>query len=278
VSVALNSYSWAESDFSFTPYGISSLSPASGPISENTNILVSGKGFENELKNEARCKFGTDQDYVIVEAQVLDNEHLICKSPSEEITLPEHADEVISVPFSIAFQEDIYYPFTEGPQKFRLYRHPTLVDIQPASSQIGHLTEVFLIADDSEGFWQPIPTEAGLQDDQYSIKCKFGRFGTTSATYINRTTILCLTPNIQDDPADISEETVQVTVAMNGIDFNDEYSEVEYAFVGTGGNISVWIIIMATFIFGLLIVSILIFLGGLQELMRQANRDPHNQR
>ena len=67
--------------------------PSSGPISQNTNILVVGKGFNNDLKEFARCKFGTDDNYIIVDAQVLDNEHLICKSPSEEITLPESADQ-----------------------------------------------------------------------------------------------------------------------------------------------------------------------------------------
>ena len=66
------------------------------------DILVVGKGFENEMKEFARCKFGTDDNYVIVEAQVLDNEHMMCKSPSEEITLPDEADQVISLPFSIA--------------------------------------------------------------------------------------------------------------------------------------------------------------------------------
>jgi hypothetical protein len=33
--------------------------------------------------------------------------------------------------------------------------------------------------------------------------------------------------------------------------------------MGTGGSISTWVIIMGTLIFGLLIVSILVFLGGL---------------
>jgi hypothetical protein len=51
VSVALNSYSWATSEFSFLPYGIDALYPAAGPISENTNVIVIGKGFENELKD-----------------------------------------------------------------------------------------------------------------------------------------------------------------------------------------------------------------------------------
>lgn len=55
------------------------------------------------MKEFARCKFGTDDNYVIVEGQVLDNEHMICKSPDEEIILPDEADQVISLPFSIAF-------------------------------------------------------------------------------------------------------------------------------------------------------------------------------
>lgn len=106
------------------------------------------------MKEFARCKFGTDDNYVIVEAQVLDNEHMICKSPSEEITLPDEADQVISLPFSIALQEDIYYPYTEGPQKFRLYKHPSIIDIMPSEAQIGKLTEVYIIADEDDSFWQ----------------------------------------------------------------------------------------------------------------------------
>lgn len=66
LSIALNSYSWVESDWSYYPYGIFEIFPASGPIGENTNILVTGKGFVNEMKEEARCKFGTEENYVIV--------------------------------------------------------------------------------------------------------------------------------------------------------------------------------------------------------------------
>lgn len=106
------------------------------------------------MKEFARCKFGTDDNYVIVEGQVLDNEHMICKSPDEEIVLPEEADQVISLPFSIAFQEDIYYPYTEGPQKYRLYKHPVITDIAPAEAKIGRLTEVYIIADEDDSFWQ----------------------------------------------------------------------------------------------------------------------------
>lgn len=64
--------------------------------------------------------------------------------------------------------------------------------------------------------------------EQYGLKCKFGRFGTTSATYINRTTILCLTPSISDDPSEISTETVSVSVAMNGVDFDEDDSPLTF--------------------------------------------------
>lgn len=54
----------------------------------------------------------------------------------------------------MAFQEDLYYPYTEGPTKFRLYRQPYLVDIDPVESQVGRLTEVYITADETDSFWQ----------------------------------------------------------------------------------------------------------------------------
>lgn len=154
VTAALNSYSWAASDFSMHPYGITGMYPDMGPIGQNTNILVTGKGFNNELRENARCKFGTDENYLIVEGQVLDDEHLICKSPSEGMVLPENADEVISVPFSIAFQEDLYFPYTCGPQKFRMYKQPVLVSVDPDELHVGRLTEVYVYASEQAPFWQ----------------------------------------------------------------------------------------------------------------------------
>ena len=154
VSVALNSYSWAASDFYFTPYGISDIYPSAGPDDQNTNILVVGSGFANDMQDDARCKFGTESNYIIVEAQVLDNTHLICKSPSEDITLPEGSSSEITVPFGIAFQEDMYYPFTGGPYRYRIYRHPRLIDIYPEDGQVSRLTEVYVYADPDNGFTQ----------------------------------------------------------------------------------------------------------------------------
>jgi hypothetical protein len=43
---------------------------------------------------------------------------MICRSPAEEIELPDGAAKSISLPFAVAFQEDLYYPYTEGTEKF----------------------------------------------------------------------------------------------------------------------------------------------------------------
>jgi hypothetical protein len=58
---------------------------------------------------------------------------------------------------------------------------------------------------------------------------------------------------------------------LNGVDFNDELTDCQFTFTGTGGAISTWVIIMGTLIFGLLIVSVLVFISGLQSWMRSRN-------
>lgn len=44
-TVALNSYSWAESNQTFVPYGVTAVYPNAGPYSGNTDVLIVGKGF-----------------------------------------------------------------------------------------------------------------------------------------------------------------------------------------------------------------------------------------
>lgn len=76
-----------------------------------------------------------------------------------------------------------------------------------------------------------------------------------------------MTPNVREAPADISQETVEVTIAMNGVDYNDDFSDVTVVFIGTGQGMSIWVIIMGTMIFALLIIAIIVFLFGLQTLI-----------
>jgi hypothetical protein len=71
--------------------------------------------------------------------------------------VPDTVSDEVSLPFSIAFQDDLYYPYTEGPQKFRLYNHPVTTESQPTETNVGRLTEVYVYADEDSGFKQPVP-------------------------------------------------------------------------------------------------------------------------
>ena len=84
VQLALNSYSWvggSPEPFLYRPYGITKIQPSSGPYDGYTDILITGKGFTEDISSNARCKFGVDLDHAIVEADVLDYNRLACRSP-----------------------------------------------------------------------------------------------------------------------------------------------------------------------------------------------------
>ena len=68
-SISLNSYSWIDSNtnLTFVPYGVTGIFPNSGPYEGGTDIVITGKGFDVE-SDQARCRFGTDAVYAIVEA------------------------------------------------------------------------------------------------------------------------------------------------------------------------------------------------------------------
>ena len=94
-----------------------------------------------------------------------------------------------------------------------MYHQPKLEEASPKEVHVGRLSEVYVKATEDAPFWQPAPPATGEAFEQYGIKCKFGRFGSSAATYINKTTILCLTPNTREAPSEVSTETVEINVA-----------------------------------------------------------------
>lgn len=75
-----------------------------------------------------------------------------------------------------------------------------------------------------------------------------------------------MTPNTRESPNDVSTETVEILVAMNGVDYNED-SSVTVQFIGTGQGMSIWVILMGTIIFALLIIAIVVFLFGLNTMI-----------
>ncbi len=80
-TVALNSYSWVPTDFKYVPYGILDILPNSGPIQGNTEVIIIGKGFNEDLQEKAFCRFGVGASQAIVQADIIDYEQMLCKTP-----------------------------------------------------------------------------------------------------------------------------------------------------------------------------------------------------
>jgi hypothetical protein len=48
-TVSLNSYSWVETNQTYVPYGVTGIYPNAGPYLGGTDVLITGKGFSEEL-------------------------------------------------------------------------------------------------------------------------------------------------------------------------------------------------------------------------------------
>jgi len=137
----------------------------------------------------------------------------------------------------------------------------------PAEVEVGTITEVLVWADENTEFFEPIPVGRPNEAEQQGlvnlgglggITCQFGRFGETQAIYINETVIKCVSPSVEDDPDSIYRETVKLTIAMNGADHEEETSQVEFTFVGTGTYLVFWPFIIGALLIGLLIVALVV--------------------
>ena len=65
---------------------------------------------------------------------------------------------------------------------------------------------------------------------------------------------------------------VTISVAMNGVDYNDDVTRAGFTFIGTGGNLSLWVILMGSLVIGLVAISVLFFVSGLQSYMNTRNQ------
>jgi len=153
-TVALNGYSWVDTDFKYVPYGILDLYPNSGPITGNTDVIIVGRGFNEDLQEKAQCRFGIGNHQVIVQADIIDYEKLLCRTPPG-FTYPTTAELPVSVPVSISLSDkELFNPWTETPHRFVFYQAPKITGIEPEEIEIGVTKEIFLTAEDDSEFIQ----------------------------------------------------------------------------------------------------------------------------
>jgi hypothetical protein len=150
---ALNSYSWVGTSPAqlYMPYGVIDIQPRSGPYDGFTDIFITGAGFTPEIAEFAKCRFGVDQDFAVVDAEVLDFNRMTCRSP-ETFKLPTEGSKTISVPFGIAFGNENYHPWTLDKNRYMFYENPYLVQATPAEVKIGRMAEIFVRADSKQPY------------------------------------------------------------------------------------------------------------------------------
>ncbi|MCQ2816881.1 MAG: IPT/TIG domain-containing protein [archaeon] len=262
-SIALNNQSFVEpkDGQTFKGYSLNKIYPTSGPISGNTLITVSGNGFTNS--DNIRCRFGTPGWYSITQATYIDSNTITCMSPND-FKIPNLGQLSFSVPFSIAFAEDEFDPWTQTSHFFTFYKNPKLINDEPKEGQATETIPVVVEADLNEYYAHP---SVAITEENYDvigdqshkskelleyepIKCRFGQFGTTVATRINATHLTCLTPKIEH-PEEVGYEKVDVEVAVNGQNFV-KGDDVTYTFIGEGAGSMIW-----AYIFLILFIAIL---------------------
>jgi len=254
-TVSLNSYSYTEpaEKTSFRPYGIHHMQPSSGPVGGAATIVVQGQGFVAEEGITPRCRFGVPANYAIVEAEILSFTRLACRTP-DFLPLTPTAALPRDVPFSIAISGDEFSPWTSTTHRFRFYEQPVLAKIEPEELEVGRVTEVYITAAEGSEFSEPMPAglPPGPKDSSGSpsagslstMKCKFGRFGEAAAVFVNSSVIKCTTPPTDESPDSVYREQVAVAVALNGQDFAEDTSSVEFTFLGTAPYVSFAAILM----------------------------------
>ena len=274
LSIALNNYSFVEPNEHTTilGYSVHSIEPSSGPISGGTKILVKGNGYFKS--NTIRCRFGVPGYFAYTEAEYIDYHQIICTSP-QKFKIPSSGQLPFSVPFSIAFNDDEFEPWTETTHFFSFYGDPRIGNIEPKEVQTSQTVPIIITAKQGTTFPMPSATiveetyevmdsETGRNDKKVRssfsyqpMKCKFGEFGMTNAEYINRTTVRCLTPQIDDD-SDIASEDVEVELATNGEDFYGGDNNV-LTFKGPNSGKMVWLYILGLLLLALCIVGLFAF-------------------
>jgi hypothetical protein len=104
------------------------------------------------------------------------------------------------------------------------------------------------------------------------LSCSFEKFGTSLGTFVNDTTVLCMSPHFSGTPDDYYMEQVPVAVAMNGQDFDEIESQATVMFVGTGSNNAIWHFLIGALLISLLILAIaVVFLAYQDYLASKSN-------
>ena len=130
-------------------------------------MLIQGRGFIEGGVNLPRCRFGTPANYIIVEADIMSYNRMVCRTP-EGLKTHDFTQWPADVPFAVALTPDSFEPWTQTSHKFRFYKQPSITKIEPELVEVGRITEVMVAIERDESdtspesqenvFFEPIPS------------------------------------------------------------------------------------------------------------------------
>ena len=237
IQIALNGVSFTKknSSLSINTYSVEEISPVSGPIETGTIIVVKGSGFSKS--DNIRCRFGVPGYFAYTEGTFISYNKITCPSP-KDFALPEGGALPFSVPFSIAFNDDEFNPWTSTSHMFTFYTTPDVSLIEPKEINTTAITPVHLKADILEKQFFSMPLASVIEDEyqvlnkegehtrevrksiaEQKFVCRFGKYGVTEAEILNKTDIICLSPKFNAEDDDIVYEEIPIEISPNGVDF-----------------------------------------------------------
>lgn len=80
---------------------------------------------------------------------------MVCRAP-QDFTLKDAQKFPLDVPFSIAFSNDEFDPWTDTSHKFRFYENPIVAKSEPFEVEVGTISEVLVFAEEPTEFFDPI--------------------------------------------------------------------------------------------------------------------------
>ena len=237
IQIALNGVSFTKknSSLAINTYSVQEISPVSGPIETGTIIVVKGSGFSKS--DNIRCRFGVPGYFAYTEGTFISYNKITCPSP-KDFALPQGGALPFSVPFSIAFNDDEFNPWTSTSHMFTFYTTPDVSLIEPKEINTTAITPVHLKADILEKQFFSMPLASVIEDEyqvlnkegehtrevrksiaEQKFVCRFGKYGVTEAEILNKTDIICLSPKFNAEDDDIVYEEIPIEISPNGVDF-----------------------------------------------------------
>jgi len=183
--------------------------------------VVAGFGFDVPEGYKTYCRFGIKSDFIVVDAEVVDPEHMICISPTD-FKIPSTTELPLDVPLEIGFaQEGENIPWTNSDNKFRFYQNPAVTALSPAGCSVEDEVEVLITAKGKNNFFQAITgmTTAGEADLAHAMVCQFGDYGVTPATYVDPDTIKCMSPRTGLEADAVGKISLDIKLSLNSQDF-----------------------------------------------------------